>query len=47
MLKEQGNTWATTLKENSKRRDLTQGKLRNGIFIILMTTRSSHICSHQ
>jgi len=26
--------------------DPTQGKLRNEVSIILMTTRSSHICSH-
>jgi len=46
MLKEQGNTRATTLKENSERWDLTQDKLSSGISITLMTTRSSRICSH-
>jgi len=47
MIQEQGNTWATTLKDNSERRDLTQDKLSSGISITLMTTRSSRICSHQ
>jgi len=47
MVKEQGNTWATTLKENSERRGPTKDKLSSKISITLMTTRSSRICSHQ
>jgi len=36
MLKEQGNTWATILKDNSERRDPTQDKLSSKISITLM-----------
>jgi len=34
-------------KENSDKQDLIQDELSSGISITLMTTRGSHICSHQ
>ena len=34
-------------KENSDKQDLIQNELGNGISNILLTTRSSRICSHQ
>jgi len=47
MLKELDNTWATTLKGNSRKQNQIQDKLSSGISITLMITGSPRIYSHQ